>query len=313
MYNIGELIINSLIPLSFVIFLGWIAGFRKIVDTKHIYTLSTYVMSFSFPCLLFAKTVITDIHKLINFRFIIGFAIGLMGMYIFVLLVNRFVMKKPLNQATQLAFVCSFPNMAFMGIPMFSTLFHSDALISIVIGNIITSVIMIPITVIILENTGANRTGSPIGLWHMIFEVFKKPLVISQMLSILFVVSGLHMPKLVISSMDLIGTTTSGVSLFTLGMIMSAKRVSFSWSMVTNVCLKNIVHPCIMLLIVYVFGIEGNWAREAVLLCAMPTAVITAMFALKYDVLPLETGSSAVIGTVVSLITLSVFMVIVGM
>jgi predicted permease len=50
-----ELIFQSLIPLAFVIGLGWFAGWRNIIDARHSSSLATYVMSFSFPCLLFAK------------------------------------------------------------------------------------------------------------------------------------------------------------------------------------------------------------------------------------------------------------------
>jgi malonate transporter and related proteins len=49
--------------------LGWFAGWRKIIDARHSSSLATYVMSFSFPCLLFAKTATTSLQNLINYRF----------------------------------------------------------------------------------------------------------------------------------------------------------------------------------------------------------------------------------------------------
>jgi predicted permease len=67
-----NLILQSLVPLAFVICLGWFAGWRKIIDAKHSSSLATYVMSFSFPCLLFAKTATTSLQNLINYRFIAG-------------------------------------------------------------------------------------------------------------------------------------------------------------------------------------------------------------------------------------------------
>src|ERR1700720_2556729 len=79
-----QLIFQSLIPLAFVIILGWFAGWRKIIDAKHSSSLATYVMSFSFPCLLFAKTATTSLQNLINYRFIAGLSLGLLGMYLLV-------------------------------------------------------------------------------------------------------------------------------------------------------------------------------------------------------------------------------------
>src|SRR5271166_6438971 len=74
-----NLILQSLVPLAFVISLGWFAGWRQIIDARHSSSLATYVMSFSFPCLLFAKTATTSLQNLINYRFIAGMSLALIG------------------------------------------------------------------------------------------------------------------------------------------------------------------------------------------------------------------------------------------
>jgi predicted permease len=53
--------------------------------------------------------------------------------------------------------------------------------------------------------------------------------------------------------------------------------------------------------VVVAFGITGELAKEAILLCALPPAIMTTMFAAKYNVLKLESSSSTVSGTVVAL------------
>ena len=75
-------ILNSLVPVAFVTFLGWLADFFKVIDNKHSKSFSTYVMNFSFPCLLFVITATTKLFVLFNAKFVIAFLIGLMGMYL---------------------------------------------------------------------------------------------------------------------------------------------------------------------------------------------------------------------------------------
>ena len=67
-----------------------------------------------------------------------------------------------------------------------------------------------------------------------------------------------------------------------------------------------------MLGLVSLFGITGVLSIEVVLLCAMPTATMTTMFALRYETLTEESTSSAILGTVFALVTLTVFMLIMG-
>jgi malonate transporter and related proteins len=301
-----NLILQSLVPLAFVIGLGWFAGWRNIIDAKHSSSLATYVMSFSFPCLLFAKTATTSLQNLINYRFIAGFSLGLLGMYLVVFLFSRYLRRMSVRDSCQTAFVSSFPDMAFMGIPIFLVLFGEGSLISIVIGNLITSLIMIPLTVSMLE-IGADLEVKT-NVAFLVLKVFKKPLVLAPIFGAIFSALTLRVPTLALESLELIGGTTSGVSLFALGLIMSQDKVSVSRPVLLNVFAKALVHPLIMFGVVIVFGITGALAKEAILLCALPPAIMTTMFAAKYNVLRLESSSSTVLGTVFSLFTLAVIM-----
>ena len=301
-----NLILQSLIPLAFVIILGWFAGWRNIIDARHSSSLATYVMSFSFPCLLFAKTATTSLQNLVNYRFIAAFSLGLLGMYLVVFFVSRYLRRMSVSHSCQTAFVSSFPDMAFMGIPIFLVLFGEEALISIVVGNLITSLIMIPLTVSILEIAEASEAKTNIML--LVLKVFRKPLVLAPIIGAIFSGLSIPIPALAQESLKLIGGTTSGVSLFALGLIMSQDKVSISKTVLFNVFNKNLVHPLIMWGVVVVFGISGALAKEAILLCALPPAIMTTMFAAKYNVLKLESSSSTVLGTVVALFSLAIIM-----
>jgi predicted permease len=196
--------------------------------------------------------------------------------------------------------------MAFMGIPIFLVLFGEESLISIVIGNLITSLIMIPLTVSILEIAQAAEVKT--NIMPLVLKVFKKPLVLAPIIGAIYSRFGLHLPALAMESLNLIGGTTSGVSLFALGLIMSQDNVSISKPVLLNVFNKTVVHPLIMFGAVIAFGITGALAKEAILLCALPPAIMTTMFAAKYDVLRLESSSSTVVGTVVALFTIAFIM-----
>jgi malonate transporter len=301
-----QLILQSLIPLAFVISLGWFAGWRHIIDARHSSSLATYVMSFSFPCLLFAKTATTSLQHLFNYRFIAGLSLGLLGMYLVLFLVNRYLRRMSISHSCQTAFVSAFPDMAFMGIPIFLVLFGEESLISIVIGNVITSLIMIPLTVSILEIEGASEDKT--NIMSLVLKVFKKPLVLAPIVGAIFSGFSLPLPALARESLQLIGGTTSGVSLFALGLIMSQDKVSASKSVLFNVFNKLVVHPLIMWGLVVAFGITGVLAKEAILLCSLPPAIMTTMFAVKYNVLTLESTSSTVLGTVLALLSMAIIM-----
>ena len=305
-------IINALFPVAFVIFLGWIAGRFKIIDPNQSSHFATYVMSFSFPCLLFIITATTKLSVLLDVRFVAAFAIGLMGTFVISFFIHKHIMKRNAHESGQAAFVCSFPDMAFMGIPIFIELLGSKALISIVVGNIITSVIMIPVVIILLESKNENKANILKKTFLQIILVFKKPLIFAPIAGVLYALIGVPLPNVVEHSLKLIGETTSGVSLFALGLIMSGFALKLSRGVFLNIGIKNILQPLIMLGLVVLFGITGIMSVELVLLCAMPTATMTTMFAIRYQALTEESTSSAILGTIFSLVTLTIFMLIMG-
>lgn len=250
-------IVNAILPVAFVILLGWFAGYKNIIDKSHSKSLATYVMTFSFPCLLFYITATTKLSVLFNFTFVIAFLIGLMGSYIFSYCIHKYLLKRDTHQAGQGAFVCAFPDMAFMGIPIFMELLGQQALISIVIGNIISSLVMIPLTIILLE----SKTNKNIKLSKLLIDnainVIKKPLVFAPILGVLYALTGVKFPLLLEHCLKLIGESTSGVSLFALGLIMSSYAIRFSKQTFLNIGIKNILQPLFMLVLTMIFGITG--------------------------------------------------------
>ena len=216
-------IFMSLVPVSFIAFLGWLAGYKKIVDNQHSHTLATYVMSFSFPCALFVLTATSKPKELLNGEFVMAFWLGLVGMFILSFAIYKFLLKRNNRDCAQGAFVCSFPDMAFMGIPIFSALLGKQALLSIAIGNICTSLIIIPIVTIFLS-TGNSRES----IQKTIRKVISKPLVFAPILGTIYSLLNLQLPEIIKNSLNLIGSTTSGVSLFALGLMMSCFAIRFS-------------------------------------------------------------------------------------
>ncbi|TDR80222.1 AEC family transporter [Paludibacterium purpuratum] len=298
----------SLIPVTFVIVLGWLAGYKKIIDNKHSSSLATYVMNFSFPCGLFLLTAGSKPAQLFNGSFVLAFWLGLMGMYAISFLIYKFLLGRQSHESAQGAFVCSFPDMAFMGIPIFTALLGKEAVLSVAIGNICTSLIMIPVVTWFMNARGAEQES----LGKLLWKVVSKPLVFAPVLGILFSLAGFPLPEMLKRSLTLISSATSGVSLFALGLIMSSFTIKFTRLVGINILLKNIVHPALMMGLILLFGLSGTFAKQAFLLTAMPTATMTTMFALKYDTLQMESTSTAILGTILSFLTLTVCMMLVG-
>jgi len=96
------------------------------------------------------------------------------------------------------------------------------------------------------------------------------------------------------------------VSLFCLGLIMSSHQLRLSAEVWSNVLLKNVLHPVLMFGICLLFAVEGILEREIILLFALPSATITAMFANDARLYQAEAAASILLGTILSIATFSI-------
>jgi predicted permease len=77
-----------------------------------------------------------------------------------------------------------------------------------------------------------------------------------------------------------------------------------------NVLLKDVGQPAAMLGLTVLLGVHGALARELFLTGAIPTATAASMLALRYRVYADEAAASTLVGTVASVGTITVAIVL---
>jgi hypothetical protein len=143
-------------------------------------------------------------------------------------------------------------------------------------------------------------------VWKSIWGAVRQPLVWAPLLGIAIAVLQLPMPEVATKSLNLIGTATSGVALFALGLVLSGQKLKVGFAALTNTAFKMLAQPAVMLLLALLLGVTGVYRREMILLGALPTASMTAMFAVQYDVYVAESDATILLSTLLSLATLGV-------
>jgi malonate transporter and related proteins len=88
--------------------------------------------------------------------------------------------------------------------------------------------------------------------------------------------------------------------------VLSGQRLTVGAAVLTNAAFKMLAQPAVMVLLAVLLGVTGTYRREMILLGALPTASMTAMFAVEYDVYVAESEATILLSTVLSLVTLGV-------
>ncbi|MFM0695047.1 hypothetical protein C8K18_101691 [Paraburkholderia sp. GV068] len=300
-------ILNGLLPVAFVIMLGWLSARIGLLKHGDADVFATLVIRFALPFALFEGAVRTSPDKLHNVGFALCLTLGLMGTYVIALGIGRFVFRHDLRTATMQALVCAFPDMAYFGAPILAAVFGPEGFLAVLVGNLITSLFMLPLT-IVLTGLGNNGTATE---RTDVLRVFRQSIARAVIHPIVWLpVSGMvlsfchvTLPEPVLTSVGLIAKAAGGTSLFALGLMLYGERFVINANILVNLGIKNFVQPALMALGAVLFGVVGAPAHQAIITGAVPTATAAAMFAIKSNTYTRDATATILVSTILGVFT----------
>ncbi|MEJ0091880.1 MAG: AEC family transporter [Methylocella sp.] len=308
-----QTILAALLPVIFVVALGLLAAHLGIIDKKSAPVFADFVVRFALPLALLGGVLKISPVTIENGPYLISMVVGLMAPYAVAFGIGKAIFRRSLSESALQALVCAFPSMAYSGLPVLEAVVGPPGLLAVVVGNLVTSVIMIPLTLVLVQiGLGAGKAEQNVGplIARSLIDAVKQPVVWLPISGAVLALGGVHLPQVLELSFDLIGKAAAGVALFTLGLILYGQRLRLDRDIAFNALLKNIGQPAAMFGLTLLLGIHGAPARELFLTGAIPTATAASMLALRYRSYADEAAASTLVSTVGSVVTITVAIIL---
>ncbi|MGY5955663.1 AEC family transporter [Kosakonia sp. BK9b] len=302
-----SLLLQSLFPLVFIMLLGWLSGKLGYTRREDATVLATVVIRFALPFHLFIGALNTNPDKIKNFSFMAVLIIGLMGSYLLTLVLSRYVFRHDIKTSAIQSLVCAFPDMAYFGAPVLAVLIGPEGFLGVLIGNLITSVFMIPLTIILIRMGDKDADSEALHPGKLILQnllrAVRNPIVWIPITGVLLSLAGVQIPHLLSAPIEMVGKIAGGLSLFALGLLFYGERPSLNIHTFTNISIKNLVQPAMMAAAGLAFGLSHTLMQQVVIIGATPSAIAAGMFALRSDTYIESASSSILIGTAIGVLT----------
>ncbi|OSZ23389.1 transporter [Klebsiella quasipneumoniae] len=276
-----SLLLQSLFPLVFIMLLGWLSG----------------------------KLGYTRPDKIKNFTFMAVLVIGLMGSYFLTLLISRYVFRHDIKTSAIQSLVCAFPDMAYFGAPVLAVLIGPEGFLGVLIGNLVTSVLMIPLTIILIRmgdqpgDAEAPQLHAKQLILQNLLNAVRNPIVWIPISGVLLSLAGIQLPPLLSVPVEMVGKIAGGLSLFALGLLFYGERPTVNIQTCTNISIKNLIQPAMMALAGLAFGLSHSLMQQVIIIGATPSAIAAGMFALRSDTYIEPASSSILLGTAIGVVT----------
>ncbi len=307
-----QIIAHALVPIFFVIGLGYVAGLTRSIDNHHVGELNALVMQFALPASLFVATATTPWAEMRGEEsLVLLLGIGMLLVYgVWYVLVRRFGASR--EESSIQALTVALPNFAAAGLPIVQAVVGTAGTVHVAIAIAAGSILPSPITLLILElaqpSDGKISTASR--LLRSIKRSLLKPIVAAPLIGTLLSFVGLDLDPLTKSSLQLIGVSAGGVALFLTGLVLSSQPFRMTKTVAAGTFVSNVVQPVLVWALTLILAVPAAEARIAILLAAMPSGFFGILFGINYKTQSQDVGSIVIASTVLSLVTVGAAIVL---
>ncbi|MBI6873926.1 AEC family transporter [Clostridium aciditolerans] len=290
-------IINQVIILSLIMIVGVYARKKDILSKEASKSFSNFLTNVTLPCLLISSFNYSYSQDMIE-KARIMFAYSIIIHIVLILVSRVLTFKYPENSKKVLRFATIFSNCGFMGYPVLESLFGKIGIFYGAIFNIPFNIFMFSIGIMIYTGKKDLKT---------LKEVLVNSAIIATILGLIIFSFSIKLPYPLFTAMSIVGSMTTPLSMIIVGAMLSEIRVKdiFSGTLVYYVSfLRLIAVPFLTLGILKLLNADKLLMQIAVIIEAMPAAVLASVLAEKYGADTALASRSVFISTIISMITI---------
>lgn len=304
-------IFDIIAPVFFVIGAGYLAVRLELFAGSIIDGLMRFAIQFAVPCLLFRATSTMDLGTAYDWRLMSGFYIGsTISFAAATLLAWKGFARRP-GEAVAVGFGALFSNLVLMGLPISERAWGvgSDAMAAAYAIVSIHAPFCYLLGITSMELLRADGRSLPETARVVVRAMFRNSLMIGIGLGFAVNLTGLTLPEALVSAIDIIARAALPIALFALGGTLTRYALKASVGEAASIsAMSLLLHPGISYVVCRLLGVPDHLTDAAVLMAAMAPGINSYLFASMYDRGQGTAASTVLLGTGVSILSVSAWL-----
>ncbi|GIU48517.1 malonate transporter [Shewanella sairae] len=303
--------LSIILPLLLMASLGYFFTVRETFTKEHIAGISQFTFYLSIPAFLFINMYQADLAKSFDPKSLASFYLPVLLIYAVSATLYAWLNRDlPSTNTPSVVFGlgCSYSNTILVGLPVIV-----GALGEAMIGNVFAiitfhSALLFSLTLVI----GHKQDAEGVGLWSLLKGIVFNPIVLSLSAGLALNLLQIPLVDELANGLTLLSTPALACALFVLGANLSFYKISQDWQLaLTSSLIKLVLLPlCVYLVGLYGFNLGAENLAVVVLLSASPLGVNAYLIAMQVKALQSVIASTVVLSTMLSVITMSIWLAI---
>jgi malonate transporter and related proteins len=299
-------VVNLALPFFGLIFLGYLCGRLKQIPASGLAWLNFFLIYVALPALFYRILAKTPLEQIANVPFVLATtlatALAFAGAF-----AMAYAVRHDARVAAMAALAGAYGNIGYMGPGLALATLGAGAAVPVALIFCFDTIFLFSIIPALMAVTGSDRKGFAPTAIDVVKQIAFHPFIIATFFGALSAAVHFEAPLALDRLMEFLQNAAAPCALFALGVTVALRRLAtLPREVPPLMAVKLVLHPILVLLLLSAFGhFPESWVYTAVLLAALPPALNVFMIARHYETWVEEASSAVLVGTVLSVVTLT--------
>jgi hypothetical protein len=308
------LIVTVTVPIFIVIYAGFFAARRGVMGRDSIRAFTSFVFYFCLPLMLFHNLANAPVAEEFDSGFVIAYVAAGLSAYSLGYAVARWGFRLSAAEQAVQGLAVSFGHTVFMTIPIAAALYGESSILPVALLISVEMGVIVPLAVVLLEIEKSDDRDFKSAATKAVQSVVKSPIILSIVAGIGVALLGIELPGMLDGIVSLVRGATIPCALFAIGASLAglsfSERIGETGFLVLG---KILIYPLLVFLFMsMVPDLSPQWKSIAIIAAATPLGASVYLVASTYDTFVARVSSATLISTVLSVVTLSLLVIVLG-
>ncbi|CAN5281279.1 AEC family transporter [soil metagenome] len=300
-------ILNLALPYFGLIFIGYACGKYKRLPEAGLEWLNFFLLYVSLPALFFRTLAKTPFEQLNNPPFVIATTLATACAFFLSMFGAKFIAKLSMRESAMAGLGGGYGNIGYMGPGLALATLGAQAAVPVALVFCFDTIFLFTTVPLLMVLTDGERRPLLPTVGLVAKQILLHPLIIASYCGALVAAFHVPTPVAIDNTLQFLQSAAAPVALFALGVTVALRPFDrVPWEVPGIVAVKLILHPLIVFGLLLLLGpFPPHWGAAALLLASLPPALNVFVIARQYDTWIEPASTMVLIGTFVSVVTLT--------
>ena len=300
-------VLNLALPFFGLIFIGFDCGKIKQIPDTALAWMNFFIVYVALPALFYRIIAQTPLEQLARVDYVLATTSATFVAFAISFAIGMAIRRGDIAESTIAGLAGGYGNIGYMGPGLALATLGPQAAVPVALIFCFDTLLLFTLVPFLMAIAKPQQVSLAATALEVVKRIVLHPLMIATALGVASAAIQFQPPVALDRLLQFLHNAAAPCALFTLGVTVALRPLKkMPWEVPPLALMKLVVHPLLIFVMLWLFGpFDRLWSESALLLAALPPALNVFVFARQYDTWVEQASSAVLVGTLVSVFTLT--------